>query len=91
MFGRENLATTQLNHWVYREHVLPTLKSKFGAMFPIGPGLPNGPGTPSHEDFDQVAHLLWTLLFAVAGGSISLLIWAIGQRRTTCGANDERG
>ena len=83
-FDRDNLATTQLHHWAYLEYVWPALKSKFGTMDP------SGPGTPSHEDFDQVAHLLWTLLFAVVGGSISLLIWAIGQRRIPRGADDER-
>ncbi len=84
LFDRESLATTEFNHWAYREYIVSPLVAKYGNMIPAGTKFPSDP------DFDQVAHLLWTLLFAALGGSISLLIWAIGQRRIPRGADDER-
>ena len=65
-------------------------EAKFGACSRLDLGSRTDLASPSDEDFDQVAHLLWTLLFAVVGGSISLLIWAIGRRRIPRGADDER-
>jgi hypothetical protein len=84
LFDRENLITTRLNQSVYREYVFPAMVAKNGNMFSLGAG------RPSQEDFDQVAHVLWALLVAALGGLASLVIWAIGQRRSPRGADDER-
>lgn len=38
-----------------------------------------------YEDFIMVAHMLWTYVFAIAGGWISLVMYATG-RNPACGA-----
>jgi hypothetical protein len=38
------------------------------------------PEVPSERDFVMIAHLYWTLLFAICGGWVSVLLWWTGQR-----------
>ena len=83
LFDREALATTRFNQWVYREYIFPALVAKHGNVFP------SGTGAPMDTDFDQVAHLLWTLVFAFSGGLLSLLVWAVGGRHCKRGSIHE--
>jgi len=83
LFDRQKLVTRQWNQWIYREYVVPRLIPK--------PGFPGsymeGPGSTAWEDFDQVAHSLWTLLFACGGGLVSLVIWTTGPPRPARGGD----
>jgi hypothetical protein len=83
LFDRDSLATTRVNRWAYHEYIIQPLVAKHGIMIPAGTRFPES------TDFDQVAHLLWTLFLAGFGGSISLFIWAAGQLRSKRGANHE--
>jgi hypothetical protein len=84
LFDREKLVTKQLDQWVYREYVMPKLTPLpgFAGGYAIGPGL------PALEDFEQVAHSLWSLLLGCGGGLVSLVIWMTGPRRPARGADN---
>ena len=59
---------------------------------PMGPGMAGGLGVPAipagpppgpnESDFVKVAHALWTLLFAVIGGSLAHSLYVTGPGRT---------
>ncbi len=84
VFDREKLVTEQWNAWAWFEYVRPKLTPMpgFAGGYAIGPGL------PAYEDFRQVAHSLWTLLFACGGGLVSLGIWTTGPPRPARGADN---
>ncbi len=84
LFDREKLVTEQWNAWAWFEYVRPKLTPMpgFAGGYAIGPGL------PAYEDFRQVAHSLWTLLFACGGGLVSLGIWTTGPPRPARGADN---
>ena len=49
---------------------------------------------PSRESFLMIAHMLWTFVFAIAGGWLSLLMYATGRpepRKDQRSAADEHG
>jgi hypothetical protein len=63
-----------------------------GGSVPMLPGMPSGPAGPppptarppfpDEADFINVAHSLWTLLFAAIGGSLAYWLFVTGPGRT---------
>jgi len=51
---------------------------------PLAPAFatPGSPPGPSERDFVNVAHLLWTLLFAATGGYLACLFYSTGPGRS---------